>query len=83
MQFEAVPLNIAGGSTSAKGDYIVSGNFSGKAYKEAKKYGDMVEVASSKDKNFTYIPKTTADMFRQDANYAHICYNNTIRIEFF
>ena len=78
MQFEAVPLNLAGGKTSAKGDYIVSGNFSGKAYKEAKKYGDMVEVASSKDKNFTYIPKTTADMFRQDADYAHICYNNTI-----
>ncbi len=73
MQFEAVPLNLG-----SKGDYVVTGNFSGKAYKEAKKYGDMVEVASSKDKNFTYIPKLTADMFRQDADYAHICYNNTI-----
>lgn len=78
MQFEAVPLNLAHGSTAAKGDYIVTGNFSGKAYKEAKKYGDMVEVASSKDKNFTYIPATTPDMFRQDADYVHICYNNTI-----
>ena len=37
MQFEAVPLNLANGTTSAKGDYIVTGNFSGKAYKEAKK----------------------------------------------
>ena len=73
MQFEAVPLNLG-----SKGDYVVTGNFSGKAYKEAKKYGDMVEVASSKDKNFTYIPTLTADMFRQDADYAHICYNNTI-----
>ncbi len=78
MQFEAVPLNLAGGKTSAKGDYLVTGNFSGKAYKEAKKFGDMVEVASSKDKNFTYIPATTPDMFRSDADYVHICYNNTI-----
>lgn len=78
MQFEAVPLNLAHSSTSAKGDYIVSGNFSSKAYKEAIKYGDMVEVASSKDKNYTYIPTTTPDMFRKNADYVHICYNNTI-----
>ncbi|MBQ7224104.1 MAG: 3-phosphoserine/phosphohydroxythreonine transaminase [Clostridia bacterium] len=78
MQFEAVPLNLAHSSSCAKGDYIVTGNFSGKAYKEAKKYGDMVEVASSKDKNFTYIPKTSAESFRSDADYVHICYNNTI-----
>ncbi len=78
MQFEAIPLNLSNGTTSAKGDYVVTGNFSGKAYKEAKKYGDMVEVASSKDKNFTYIPKLTRDMFRPDADYVHICYNNTI-----
>ena len=37
MQFEAVPLNLANSSSCAKGDYIVTGNFSGKAYKEAKK----------------------------------------------
>ncbi len=78
MQFEALPLNLSNGTTSAKGDYVVTGNFSGKAYKEAKKYGDMVEVASSKDKNFTYIPELTRDMFRPDADYVHICYNNTI-----
>lgn len=78
MQFEAVPLNLSGGKSTAKGDYVVTGNFSGKAYKEAKKYGEMLEVASSKDKNFTYIPKLSADMFRPDADYAHICYNNTI-----
>lgn len=78
LQFEAVPLNLAHNSSCTKGDYIVTGNFSGKAYKEAKKYGDMVEVASSKDKNFTYIPTTTPDMFRKDADYVHICYNNTI-----
>ena len=78
MQFEAVPLNLAHGSTETKGDYVVTGNFSGKAYKEAKKYGDMVEVASSKDRNFSYIPALSRDMFRKDADYVHICYNNTI-----
>ena len=49
MQFEAIPLNI---HKSGKADYVVTGNFSGKAYKEAKKYGDMAEAASSADKNF-------------------------------
>jgi phosphoserine aminotransferase len=75
MQFEAVPLNI---HRSGKADYVVTGNFSGKAYKEAKKYGDIVEAASSADKNFTYIPKLDKSMFRPDADYVHICYNNTI-----
>ena len=77
-QFEAVPLNLAHSSTCAKGDYILTGNFATKAYKEAQKYGDMVAVASSKEANYTYIPKVTKDMFRKDADYVHICYNNTI-----
>lgn len=75
MQFEAIPLNI---HKSGKADYVVTGNFSGKAYKEAKKYGDMAEAASSADKNFTYIPRLNKSMFRPDADYVHICYNNTI-----
>ncbi len=75
MQFEAVPLNLC---KSGKADYVVTGNFSGKAYKEAKKYGDMAEAASSADRNFTYIPALRKDMFRPDADYVHICYNNTI-----
>lgn len=74
-QFEALPLNI---HVNGKADYILSGNFSTKAYKEAKKYTDAVAAASSEDKNFTYIPSTTPDMFRKDADYVHICYNNTI-----
>ena len=74
-QFEAVPLNI---HKSGKADYVVTGNFSGKAYKEAKKFGDMAEAASSADRNFTYIPRLTRDTFRRDADYVHICYNNTI-----
>lgn len=74
-QFEAIPLNL---HKSGKADYVVTGNFAGKAYKEAKKYGDMAEAASSADQNFTYIPALHKDMFRKDADYVHICYNNTI-----
>ncbi len=75
-QFAAVPLNLM--NKNNKADYIVSGQFSGKAYKEAQKYGDVREIASSKDKNFTYIPKITKDDIRPDADYVHICFNNTI-----
>ncbi|MCI9518763.1 MAG: 3-phosphoserine/phosphohydroxythreonine transaminase [Clostridia bacterium] len=74
-QFEAVPLNI---SVNKKADYVVTGNFSKKAFSEAQKYGDMVKAASSEDKNFTYIPKLDRKTFRPDADYVHICYNNTI-----
>ena len=64
-QFAAVPLNLM---KNGKADYIVSGSFSKKAADEAAKYG--------KDKNFTYIPYV--DKFSPDADYVHICFNNTI-----
>lgn len=75
-QFAAVPLNLM--KRNRKADYIVSGQFSGKAYKEAQIYGDVTEVASSKADNFTYIPKTDRSSFSPDADYVHICFNNTI-----
>ena len=75
-QFAAVPLNLL--SENGKADYILSGQFSTKAYQEAQKYGDVVAVASSKDKNFSYVPKTDRDSFRKDADYVHMCFNNTI-----
>ena len=75
-QFSAVPLNLMNGSKKA--DYILSGQFSTKAYQEAQKYGDACAVASSKDKNFSYIPSTKSTDFRADADYVHICLNNTI-----
>ena len=55
-QFAAVPLNLL--PEGGKADYIVSGQFSGKAYKEGQKYGDVREVASSKADNFIYVPDT-------------------------
>jgi len=73
-QFSAVPLNLM--NKNGKADYIVSGQFSKKAAEEAAKFGEVNVIASSKDKNFTYIPKVTE--FSPDADYVHICYNNTI-----
>ncbi len=75
-QFAAVPLNLLNGSKKA--DYVLTGQFSTKAYEEAKKYGDIRVVASSKDKTFSYIPALSQADFDQEADYAHICMNNTI-----
>ena len=75
-QFAAVPLNLM--NKNKKADYILSGQFSTKAYKEAQKYGDVVAAASGKDVNFSVIPETTNASFRKDAGYVHICFNNTI-----
>ncbi len=74
-QFSAVPLNLM---KTGKADYVVSGQFTKKAYKEAQKFGDAKCIASSEDENFTYIPEITPDMVREDADYVHVCYNNTI-----
>lgn len=74
-QFEAVPLNLF---KKGRADYIVTGNFANKAFKEAQKYGDVVAAASSKDKNFTYIPDVDAIKFRDNLDYVHITTNNTI-----
>ncbi len=73
-QFSAVPLNLM--TKNGKADYIVSGQFSGKAAKEAERYGEVRVLASSKDRNFAYVPYVTE--FNQDSDYVHICYNNTI-----
>jgi phosphoserine aminotransferase len=63
---------------NGKADYIVSGQFSKKAAEEAAKYGEVKIIASSKDKNFTYVPKVERKDISPDADYVHICYNNTI-----
>ncbi|MBQ4036939.1 MAG: 3-phosphoserine/phosphohydroxythreonine transaminase [Clostridia bacterium] len=74
-QFAAVPLNLM---KNGKADYVVSGEFSGKAYKEAQKYGDVKLLATSEDTNFDRIPTFKKEDVRPDADYVHICYNNTI-----
>ena len=77
-QFAAVPLNLLSDHKCA--DYILSGQFSTKAMQEAKKYGDIAVAASSAGATPSYstIPKTEKSDFRPDADYVHICFNNTI-----
>ena len=74
-QFAMVPLNLM---TNGRADYIVTGNFSQKAAEEGAKYGTARIAASSKDKNFTYIPDVKAIQCDPQASYVHICQNNTI-----
>ncbi len=75
-QFSAVPLNLLSEEDTA--DYAITGSFAKKAYQEAKRFSDVSEIASSADKNFTYIPAITPSMLNPDAKYLHICFNNTI-----
>jgi phosphoserine aminotransferase len=77
-QFASVPLNLLSAHQCA--DYIVSGQFSKKAATEAKKYGDIAIAASSAGATptFSTIPETEKNSFRPDADYVHICFNNTI-----
>lgn len=71
-QFTMVPMNLM----QEKSAYLNTGSWSTKAIKEAKLYGETVEVASSKDANFNYIPKDYE--IPADADYFHITTNNTI-----
>ena len=75
-QFAAVPLNLLNGSKKA--DYILSGQFSTKAYEEALKYGDIAVAGSTKSVGFSAVPKAEELKFRPDADYVHMCFNNTI-----
>ncbi len=72
LQFAMVPMNLM----NKKAAYLNTGEWASKALKEAKLFGEVVEVASSKDKNFNYIPK--AYTIPEDADYIHITTNNTI-----
>ena len=72
MQFCMVPYNFL----EKKAAYLNTGVWATKAQKEAKLFGEVVEVASSADKNFTYIPKNFT--IPTDADYLHITSNNTI-----
>lgn len=75
-QFAMIPLNLMTGS--GKADFVITGQWATKAYKEAARYGKANEVASSKDKTFSYIPELDPAAFTPDADYFHICLNNTI-----
>jgi phosphoserine aminotransferase len=72
MQFCMVPYNLL----NTKAGYLTTGSWASKAAKEAKIFGEVIEVASSKDKNYSYIPKDFT--VPADIDYLHITTNNTI-----
>ena len=75
-QFAMIPLNLM--NKSGKADFVITGQWATKAFQEASRYGEAKAVASSKDKTFSYIPKLDKSTFTPDADYFHICLNNTI-----
>lgn len=76
LQFSMIPINLL--RRSKKADYIITGNWSQKAYEEAVKFGDIRVVASSADSNFTYIPEVKREDFTPDADYVYITLNETV-----
>lgn len=72
LQFSMVPFNLL----EKKAAYLNTGTWANKAQKEAKLFGEVIEVASSKADNYTYIPKDY--VIPTDADYFHITTNNTI-----
>ncbi|MGN0185778.1 MAG: aminotransferase class V-fold PLP-dependent enzyme, partial [Aristaeellaceae bacterium] len=75
-QFAAIPMNLLGEDGSA--DYIDSGNFAHIAMNEAKKYGRVRCVASSREENYRRIPEWQQADFDPQAKYVYITTNNTI-----
>jgi phosphoserine aminotransferase len=76
LQFAQIPMNLLAGK--GKADYVVTGEWSKKAVKEAQAYCDVHVAASSEDKGFTYFPSQDAFQIRGDAAYLHYCSNETI-----
>jgi len=74
LQFAQIPMNLMAGKGMA--DYVVTGEWSKKAVKEAQAYGDIHVAASSEDKAFTYAPMDWN--LRPGAAYVHYCSNETI-----
>ncbi len=74
-QFAMIPMNLMRNKIA---DYIITGAWSKKAAAEAKIYGQVNEVASSADKNFSYIPDLSDLNISEQADYVYICQNETI-----
>jgi len=76
LQFSMIPMNLLKEGKHA--DYILTGSWSDKAFKEAKKIGETAIVASSKEEKYTYIPSLEDIKVNDGAAYLHITSNNTI-----
>lgn len=82
-----VPMNLIGRNNAGKADYILSGSWSNKSYKEAQRYGDIAVAASSgsderiedlQQSPWTWFPSPDTWKVRPDAAYLHLCSNETI-----
>lgn len=78
MQFSAIPLNIINRNPARKASFVLTGNWAVKASKEAARYGESVNIASSEDQNFSYIPEFDPASLDADSSYLHITSNNTL-----
>ena len=74
-QFAAIPMNLM---KNKKAGYIITGQWAKKAFQEAKMYSEAVELASSADETFSYIPDCSDLPITDDMDYVYICENNTI-----
>ena len=75
LQFSAIPMNLCKNGVF---DYIVTGAWSKKAATEAKKFGKVNVIATSEDRNYSYIPDCSDLPIDEDADYVYICENETI-----
>lgn len=75
LQFAMIPMNLMKHKVA---DYIVTGQWAKKAYEEGSIYGKANKIATSEDKTFSYIPDCSDLPISEDADYVHICENNTI-----
>ena len=76
MHYSAIPLNFLSEHKCA--DYIVSGQYSNLAYREAKRYGDIAMVRSSAGAEFLALPSISPETFRPDADYGYLCMNDSV-----
>lgn len=74
-QFAMIPMNFMKNKVA---DYIITGQWAKKAWKEASKFGKANAIVSSEDKTFSYIPDCSDLPISEDADYVYICHNNTI-----
>ena len=75
LQFAMVPMNLMKNKVA---DYIITGQWAKRAWKEAQKFGKANAIASSEDATFSYIPDCSDLPISEDADYVYICENNTI-----
>jgi len=81
LQFSSVPLNMLG--AKGKADYLITGQWSEKAHKEAAKYGTSQEACNTKSTKFTSIPDMATWKLDPEAAYVHYCANETVNgVEF-